>query len=1545
MDYKYKKGQVFGKRLKVPKFIRRKVYDCSISFSEYIEFHLEDKVPISCIRDKERKIVERFGIEKCKKLNCKLIDDLRFQGIDAFELLMSIDKDTDDINLALYELLKDKIRPSDYCDEMKELYSDRLIEINEDESFFRQEFLMDFNRGALSIPQIIGNWDTFKEKDLSYCLLHDSNNTVNITDSALKNFMENYKWLIYILLRNRFIEKNELYTIINDLTALKSEEEVNEYIKKYVDIILDGSHTENGNYKSDIEIYSEEFRELFKYSSLEEYLKIFNYGYYPKNLIEELKTLPEDYIFNIPIPFEVLLNPHVLRFIDEYGLKNVVDFDNECGHFFTNNDCEMLKLMFDMYLHYGGNEHDPNRTIYTKKIEYDENGKYIERPYTKEEFYEAMKRMIVYGPSDWNYVDKAPDYRKMTGEFREKNIELFISEEAPEELQVLFYTKSLTPRIIADHPEYVEFLRGKDLESCFNAIYIKIGESYNYVNLYKHLTHIADFDEAMKFIVEYCDILDIVYSRKVADNTRYDIVYEKDDDINSIKKKINNTLKMVIIEKGMPYPENIPDELKEEHSSLFLSDDAPQELKDALYSRKINSEFILSNPSYINYLKGIDLEVLYKYMPVVINDRDDTISRSGPFGYNRRRSNFINISAAAVEVFGKEDAFDVMLIYGKYIEDVYNTGELKRTFRYKKGCSKDEFLDEVDNCILNAILKGSMKYNEDMPTHFKNNNPTLFLSMDTPEDIRNKFYNREFNLEDFNNDPELIKIFGETNIACGFPLNFSWIIPLFSNDNNIKIANLNRLKTISAYSKIQDVALQTAFKEYIVEHQDNIDMEKIEYVADVLSRLSLSNSTEIYTFRKELATQILKSDDPIATLNEIEDVFIKNNIPTVGKIFSCFEILHPDFEGFNFDNSMISPVLKRSSTRSKKIIAFSDLIKASFGSNNRSVNNYIRNIDAGNSIYKRIKAGEVKYEDLSDDEKEELTTFCRHLTTLYNNSMKARSEEDSFTPSGNVVEDINELSKKLSPDGSLDYDLGDRVIKMFCGFTGIETVEQAKEYIRKKIKDVDARNRYAARSDMVLNKGDFVKGIGGITFLRNILQNGSISKEYLGSCASSDATPLDTDLSMIMDDEGTISEKIGSTAASGYGPIWFVLKNDDRFVTTRDSQGTTDKKNDMSKMEVFYTGFLGQGHYGIRTGFASSEIDYIVMDVYDPRVGLEIVMNGFYIPVANREGKIIFTPQDYDKLREKMSGLSYYGEEDYNFSQNLVTEDTEDLANQIEQSNRDVQAKREKINAIIRKSLEELGLFLKTSIDGDLSAGFVELIDTGSTGRGTNKPGDGDFDFMMRLDKSILSNPTLLNKLKQILLKNLGKENSAELTGSGDFRLKKVQLDADTVVDIDITFTEKTDKVSYSTDMALQDRLKTIKKKDPNKYDYVVANILLAKKVLKEAGVYKPNRGEIPQGGLGGVGIENWILQNGGSFIDAARSFVVAAEGRSFDEFKKVYQIWDFGENHLAERRGLYSHDNFVENNMSENGYNTMVQALKEYLKKFEYTDTDDKRL
>ena len=1512
MKYKYKKGQLFGKSLKVSKSVMNKIYNCTLTLEEYVTFNLIDKIPITCIKKEDRDIVEKFGIDKCRDLDWDLIN--REDGvINVRNMIMSIDSKTEDINLALYELVKDIIRPNDYSSRMKKEYSGRLIDISPfTNNRYMFNLVYNFNNGSVNLNSIILNWDFFKDKDLSFCLSHD-NNSLNINQGDLESFMNKYGILV-----NLAIKYDDVNLFLNSIKSFQNEEEKNAYIKSFTDALLEKSKKD-----PDVNLSNEEYREIFKYSSFEDHLKnICRYNY--NTILNELNDLPEDYVYNMPIPLSNFFNSNVLSFVKEYGLKNVVDFDNECGHFFTNNDCEMLKLMYDMYLHYAGNEHDPSRSIYTKKTDddYDYN-----RLYTKDEFYEAMKRMIIYGPSDWDYRDKAPDYRSMIGEFRVRNKELFISDDAPEELKQLFYTKSIPIDLLVKHPEYIEFLRDKDLSSCLIGKSIQILENQDFINIYKFLSSKTDFDGVMNFIIEYSDVLNIVFDRKyynIYDNLRFSI----NDDISNIQDKVDDFFRRLIIEHGIVYPKKIPEHFKKKYPTMFLTDDAPKDLQDAFYSRKIDGAFIVNNPSYLDIIKKVDLELLYKYMPVTYLDE-----------FTKKRCNIVTYIK---DLFGLEDGFDTLLLYGKYIEKTYEYNSLK-SLVFNSNFSKDDFLDSLDKCIYQAIIDGKLMYDETMPSHFKNNYPTLFLDQNIDNEIKNKFYNRKFTVDDFINNPILLDIFGTTNIICGLSEIYAWAIPVFSDSSNNKALNYKRLKLVGELIKIQDYRLEKVFKDFILNNVNNIDIEKIECISEVLRRLSLSNSTEISNFSEELAIQILNTDNPLESLQKIEDMFIRNNIPVVGKIYSCFEILHPNFQGFNFDNSMVSPVLNSASMTRKKIVVFSDLIKCAFGSNNLSVNEYIRNIEVGSGLFEKIRSGEIEFQDLSLNEQEELITFSKHLATLYNNTRKSITQNDSFIPTGDVINDIMTLSSKLSTDGSLDYNLGDRVIRMFCGFAGIDTVEQAKHYIDSKVESADLKNRTASQSELELKYGDFVKGIGDIKYLRNILQNGSVAKEYLGASSSSDATPLDTDLSMIISDEGTIRDRINSTAAYNYGPIYFVLKNNDRFITTRTNGETLNTKRDMTKMEVFYTGVLGDGHYGMRTGFASSEIDYIVMENYDSRVGLEIAMNGFYIPVANMEGKIVFTPDDYDKIRSKMNGLSYYGINEYIVDESKSRNNFE-ISSIISQMNDNMaltEKKSKLVWTVINNASNELGLVLKNKID--LNNGSLVLFNTGSTGRFTNLPGDGDFDYTMQVDKSLYSSQEGMSNLRKSIIKHLanGKDIKYDIV-NGDIReLKTTVFDEEGnehEVEVDITFTVKTDKVEYASDVCVSDRLNNIK--DSYDRNIVKANIILAKQLLKGVGAYKPARKYPDQGGLGGIGVENWILQNGGTLYSAAKSFLdVANECTNFEEFKNKYSLPNFGINHMAVKRDSYPHDNYIDN-MNEIGYEKIKNALRIYLEKCEaYSD------
>lgn len=732
----------------------------------------------------------------------------------------------------------------------------------------------------------------------------------------------------------------------------------------------------------------------------------------------------------------------------------------------------------------------------------------------------------------------------------------------------------------------------------------------------------------------------------------------------------------------------------------------------------------------------------------------------------------------------------------------------------------------------------------------------------------------------------------------------------------------------------------------------------VEDIRNIVSRLATSNSSEIQRLGETLIDPIMASENPYDTLDQIEDIFLKNNLPYVAKAYQVYKILNPEYAS-NYG----SPMLNAKSSRGKDILIFADLIKASFGSNNRSVINYFESIEKGDKIFRRVLTNQNELSQLSNRDKEILDTYLGHLNALYNQTMKGRAAgvANAHQLGKDTYENVLEMATLFSKDGKLDYNLPDRLTEMFCHFAGIDTFEDAKNYMHAKVAMADEKHREEAKHAFTLEKGDFVKGLNSIQYMESILQNGSVCKEFLGPASTTDGTPLDTDLTRVEEQKETFQETY-DTRIRGYGDISVVLKCDGRFVITKTSHDSIASKEnfDATKLEAFYTGGVANSHYGIRTGFASSEIDYFVVPSNERKLNFEIVKNGFYIPVVNEEGKLIFAPEQYDYMRTKMQGLSYYGLGDsFEFApeEMLITDDVREVMAQNKGNQEETKRKRDAILKTVERCLEGSGITPVYELEKELVPGTVEIIDTGSTGRDTNKPNDGDFDFMVRLDRALIADEQKLKEFKNLLRQELGAHaKDASETGKGDFRYKGVSLDGlDEPVDVDMTFIQKTDKVDYSTDMCLRDRLETIRNLSEEKYQAVLANVIIAKKTLKEGKCYKPFHSNVGENGLGGVGVENWILQNGGSFYEASKTFLEAAEETKkevetdsdtasmsqeakekaeFDRFKDRYQIWDFGKNHTAEEKDVYPHNEFVYDNMAVDGYIRMKETLRAYVKK-----------
>lgn len=772
--------------------------------------------------------------------------------------------------------------------------------------------------------------------------------------------------------------------------------------------------------------------------------------------------------------------------------------------------------------------------------------------------------------------------------------------------------------------------------------------------------------------------------------------------------------------------------------------------------------------------------------------------------------------------------------------------------------------------------------------------------------------------------------------------------------------------------KINESTINIIIKK-LIEFYGNITVDKIKEICKITMEICHSNSEEIQRLVDVLVASLIEKEEPSKELKKIEEIFLKKDLPYVSKIFLVFQQLHSEQdlkEDMEIYYDRISPVLKNSNNSkiwsNHYAIIWSDLLKCALGSNNRSLKEFINQIDCGNQLYLLYSFDKIKFDDFTSEQKQILETFVFQINILYNMSKKGKDSPNRL--SGNILEDLNKLVDLIEPIER--GKLADKIIRMYGIFEGVNSLEAAKEYIELLSKKSDLRHRALVENGFKLEPGDFIKGITSISYLGPTLQNGAVAQEFLGYAAGRDTTPLDTDLARFTKDFGNFRDNIRGSMANSYvydQGFWIILKNDEKFQFSRlslddvdyekyelmelvgkNNAGITysmgevkDSKFMKNKIEAFYTSGSTNNstHYGIRTGFASSEIDFIISQSYkrknyDSRIGLEIAINGFYIPVVDMDGDLVFSPADYNKLRAKMQGLSYYELIEYNFSSNLVNYQTSAIVDELGSLKNDTLEKNIKVNNYFKEVFEEMGYKFKIGFDGDITPGGVELINTGSTSRFTNTDSKGDYDFILRIDQSIISNTEKLNDFKTLLLQKL---QYTKNTGADQPRLKEVKIPGiDVPVDIDLTIVGKTNKLSYSTERSLEDRLATIYSQDREKYQYVLANIILAKRLLKAAKCYKPywSGDDIPQEekcGLGGVGIENWILQNGGSLEQAAQSFIDEAKGKSFEDFCDEYYVWDFGENHKAVRNGTYTHDNFVDN-MTKEGFAKMKKVLQEYL-------------
>lgn len=754
------------------------------------------------------------------------------------------------------------------------------------------------------------------------------------------------------------------------------------------------------------------------------------------------------------------------------------------------------------------------------------------------------------------------------------------------------------------------------------------------------------------------------------------------------------------------------------------------------------------------------------------------------------------------------------------------------------------------------------------------------------------------------------------------------------------------------FLKINDIVSRDSLLDYYSTNED-LDLDQLKSVFALTEKILNSPSAEIIRLKDNIISSLSSKgkslEESIADYEVLENIFVKNNSPVSISRWRVFNTLYLDNLIDYAKDQKISPLLlsilsneQYSREQMKEIISRTiqkDLLNISKDSVDENLYNFLTRLKDGTEalsfydsyIQEGFSDSEI-IESLGEREKEYLNKSLDIFFTASNKSSHNQEVSSRIIELRTLLGIGANQSLTSGIYNSYLYPLTDNTTGDIT--TDIEKI-QSEMLSVKEI--AHQRGLKYAREGVSIKKGDLLKNVGS---LNGIIDNGIYAKDFLGANAGQDLTPYDTDTVMVTDEVLIFSQAIKDYKLHGYGDVTLVIRDKGQFNNPSEKNLST---NINSKYELIHSQVISQNHYGVRTGIATTEIDYIVIPEYyqgEPLsdIKFRIASKGIYIPVVNSEGKIIYTPEEYEKQRETFAGVTGIAYKPYTVDTGrngltpIIKELEDKIINDREKTNRISQ----ELQLSIEKELVTRNLVFEDSISG-LAGVRIEHI--GSTSRSTHLVGSSDFDFSILMDRSQLGNIDsngkyqLINNVVDSLgtieqngeFHNVG-ENTTQMVGA------KIKLKSGEIVEFDLAITDKGTNINGSNSHELViDRLNNIKEiEGEEKYNFVISNILIAKKVLKEYHCYKKG---FREGGLGGIGIENWILQHHGNFEIASDQFLRAATNTdgtivSFETFKTNYTIYDPGKDI---RTG--ANDNFVSNNMNESGYKRMVEAVMAFRK------------
>ncbi|MCX6741132.1 MAG: hypothetical protein NTY61_01915, partial [Candidatus Parcubacteria bacterium] len=204
------------------------------------------------------------------------------------------------------------------------------------------------------------------------------------------------------------------------------------------------------------------------------------------------------------------------------------------------------------------------------------------------------------------------------------------------------------------------------------------------------------------------------------------------------------------------------------------------------------------------------------------------------------------------------------------------------------------------------------------------------------------------------------------------------------------------------------------------------DDEQIKMYVNLIQKITDSPSQEMIRVKDQLIEQILITEDPEKTYDIIQNIFIQNNIPLVGKIQRIFDALFPDKALTEHLQNNSSPVLLCASPRLRRHVIFQDLLKVHIESGNRSLKMFLQLFRQAEPIIAKLDS----QGGLSPTEQQRLTYVFKKLKTLIDASQRGQLANFEPVDLSSLKQAHQELRQQLG--AKPDQSISERVVEMFA---------------------------------------------------------------------------------------------------------------------------------------------------------------------------------------------------------------------------------------------------------------------------------------------------------------------------------------------------------------------------------------------------------------------------------------------------------------------------------------------------------------------------------